>query len=753
MQLKIYGIRHHGPGSSRSLNNALDQFQPDIILVEGAPELDSIYEYTKDSAIEPPIAALLYHPKDLKQAVYYPYTCFSPEWQAYQYAQKHSIILRHLDLPQSLSFGLQAQPERLLDSSNQDESTISAVWWKDPLGYLAAMAGYKDSERWWEVMFEHGNTQIDLFETILEMMTALRVEVGNKGQGMNFIREAYMRKILRKSIKEGFQKIAVVCGAWHGPALANYQAYKVSADNALIKGIPKLPIKATWIAWTYERIATSSGYGAGVLAPAWYELLFTDHQEASILWMSKVAQLFQDLDIATSSAQAIDAVRLAQTLASLRRLEVPGIDELKEAVQTIFSAGTVHQLELIKQRLIIGDRLGTIPASIPLIPLQQDIDQSIKRLKLIKYKITTETWIKASASRPRGGLDLRQEHDRNQSQFLHRLNLIGIRWGRVDRATGRELSTKNEYWKMHWNPDFSIKIIEAGMWGNTLEQACIMYLEDKTGSTSDSLVEMTQLLQQVIHANLPEAMFKLVQQLRHIAAVAQDINHLMEALPPLVQVTRYGDVRNTAVSMVRGLLNEIIPRICLSLSAACLSLDETAERSRFDRMQMVNQALSLLEKKEFTKQWRTALLHLAQNEAIGGLIKGFAARVVFDCGLIAPKKMGTMMSYALSPAVKVNQACLWVEGYLYGSGLLLIHHPSLWQIIDRWLIQLKDQEFQETLPLLRKTFAAFSEAERSKMYDIVENGQVEIQITKTLELQSSHVEQLLPQLRRVFNKP
>ena len=93
---------------------------------------------------------------------------------------------------------------------------------------------------------------------------------------------------------------------------------------------------------------------------------------------------------------------------------------------------------------------------------------------------------------------MRQEHDRNQSQFLHRLNLLGVRWGVVDRATGRELSTKNESWKMHWNPDFSIKIIEAGMWGNTLEQACINYLEEKTASTSDSLVEMTQLLQFVI---------------------------------------------------------------------------------------------------------------------------------------------------------------------------------------------------------------------------------------------------------------
>ncbi len=751
MQLQIYGIRHHGPGSSRGLVRVLHQFQPDILLVEGAPELDSIYDFTKDILLQAPVAALLYSPQNLKQAVYYPYTVFSPEWQAYKYAHKQAIALKHLDLPQSLSFGLQQQPERIKNTQDDLLQSSTLNLWKDPLGYLANLAGYSDSERWWEVMFEHGNSDSDLFKTILDMMTALRIEVGDKGQGLNLIREAYMRKILRQTIKEGYQKIAIVCGAWHGPALSEYQSYKISSDNALIRGIPKVRIKSTWIAWTYERIALNSGYAAGVLAPAWYELLFHNHQDASIQWMSQVAQLFQELDIATSSAQAIDAVRLAETLAALRGLEIPGIDELKEAVQTIFSAGTSHQLELIKGQLIIGHKMGSIPSSIPSIPLQQEIDKSIKKLKLAKYQNTAESWIKASASKPRGGLDLRQEHDRNQSQFLHRLNFLGIRWGTLDRATGRELSTKNEYWKMHWNPDFSIKIIEAGMWGNTLEQACLNYLEDRTRTSSDSLVEMTQLLQRLIHANLPEAMFKLVQQLGHIAAVAQDINHLMEALPPLIHVTRYGDVRNTAVKMIRGLLNEIIPRICVSLSSACLSLDEKAARSRFDRMQLVNHALALLEEVEYMEQWRFALHHLAQNDAVGGILSGFATRIVFDNSMISEELMSVRMSYALSASVKANHACMWLEGFLYGSGLLLIHNPSLWSIVDSRMGNLNDEEFQEIVPLLRKTFAAFSEAERTKMYDIVEHGQVEIQLAKKVELNPKQVKQMLPQLKRIFN--
>ena len=34
----IFGVRHHGPGCARSLQAALEQLKPDIVLVEGPPD-------------------------------------------------------------------------------------------------------------------------------------------------------------------------------------------------------------------------------------------------------------------------------------------------------------------------------------------------------------------------------------------------------------------------------------------------------------------------------------------------------------------------------------------------------------------------------------------------------------------------------------------------------------------------------------------------------------------------------------------
>jgi hypothetical protein len=752
MQIKLFGIRHHGPGSSKSLIKALEELQPDVILVEGPEELDALLPYVTEEELEPPVAALIYDPKDLQQAVYYPYTIFSPEWQTFLYAGKHGIPIVQMDLPQSLCLGLKQVPEKLKElSANEEEisETMQAIV-KDPLGYMAHLAGYEDSERWWEVMFEQGEGNEDIFDSILELMSVLREEIGNNGEAFNLIREAYMRKVLNKAIKNGYQRIAVVCGAWHTPALVDLKAYKVADDNALLKGIPRVKTKATWIPWTYDRIATSSGYGAGVLSPAWYELLFTCREDATIQWMSKVSQLFKKEDLDTSSAHAIEAVRLAETLAALRALELPGIDELSEAVVTIFSGGYNSQLDLIKEKLIIGDKMGNIPATIPIIPLQQDIEVNIKKLKLAKYKKAEEIWLKATANKPRGGLDLRQEHDLKQSQFLHRLDLLMINWGVVDVASGRELSTKNEYWKMLWKPKFAIQIIEAGMWGNTVEQAAINWITGKS-TQATTLTDLTQLLEKVIHANLPQAIDELVQELRNLAAITKDINHLMEALPSLVRMHRYGDVRNTAIEMVNALVHEMIPRICISLPAACNSLDETARRLMFDQVLSFNRSLLLLDDRAHLVMWQNVLVRLIDNDNVDGLIRGAATRILLDSEVLDVVEVASMMSFALSKSVEIVAAGSWIEGFLHGSALLLIHNPVLWEIVDSWLSNLKDNDFQEMLPTLRRTFARFAAAERQKMLQIVKNGQVKQQPIFHTDLDPERVETMLPLLKLLFS--
>ena len=195
----------------------------------------------------------------------------------------------------------------------------SKKWQKTPLGYIAKLAGYEDSERWWDITFEQANNPSEIFESILSLMNELRQAV-KENPLRELQREAYMRISIRATEKKGYQNIAVVCGAWHAPVLEKYKTYKPANDKKYLKGIKKIKTKATWVPWSYKRISRQSGYGAGIVSPAWYELLFDKSNDVTIHWMTKAAQLLRAEDLPASSAHVIQAVRLAEFISCIKKL-------------------------------------------------------------------------------------------------------------------------------------------------------------------------------------------------------------------------------------------------------------------------------------------------------------------------------------------------------------------------------------------------------------------------------------------------
>src|SRR4051812_9602966 len=116
--IHIFGIRHHGPGSARSLRDALEALQPDCILVEGPPDAADVLPLLADEEMGPPVALLIYRPDEPRKAAYYPFALFSPEWQAIRYGLMHGVSVRFMDLPQAYYL---AQPLILPDEQKHSD--------------------------------------------------------------------------------------------------------------------------------------------------------------------------------------------------------------------------------------------------------------------------------------------------------------------------------------------------------------------------------------------------------------------------------------------------------------------------------------------------------------------------------------------------------------------------------------------------------------------------------------------------------
>jgi hypothetical protein len=110
-EVHVLGIRHHGPGSAHSVAEALAALRPDLVLVEGPPELDQVIPLLNDPEMIPPVAGLIYVPDEPRLASFYPMAAFSPEWVAIRWALSTGTPVRAIDLPAAHTFALQLAAE------------------------------------------------------------------------------------------------------------------------------------------------------------------------------------------------------------------------------------------------------------------------------------------------------------------------------------------------------------------------------------------------------------------------------------------------------------------------------------------------------------------------------------------------------------------------------------------------------------------------------------------------------------------
>ncbi|HWU11547.1 MAG TPA: DUF5682 family protein [Streptomyces sp.] len=706
----LLGVRHHGPGSARAVLAALESARPSAVLVEGPPEGDGLLSLAAHSRMRPPVALLAHAVDDPGRAAFWPLAGFSPEWVAIRWASAHGVPVRFVDLPAAHSLAL----------AEQREGAPEGVRAIDPIGILAGAAGYDDPERWWEDVVEHraadGRPADPLapFAALAEAMTALREAYGDGGHPQDAVREACMRLRMRTARKEFGDGIAVVCGAWHVPALTARRT--VAADRALLKGMPKVRTELTWVPWTHRRLARYSGYGAGIESPGWYEHLFGAPDRPVERWMTKVAGLLRGTDRTVSSADVIEAVRLAGTLAALRGRPAVGLDEATDAVRAVMCEGSDVPLALVRDRLVVGEVLGEVPDTAPAVPLQRDLDKQQRTLRL-----------RPEAERRELELDLRKDTDAARSRLLHRLRLIGVHWG--EPAAGRgSTGTFRESWRLHWEPELFVRIAEAGVWGTTVLGAATARAEADAVSAA-SLAGVTALAEQCLLAGLPETLPVVMRALADRAALDADVGHLADALPALARSLRYGDVRSTDTAALGEVAVGLAERVCVGLPSACTGLDADAADEARRRVDGVHTAIGLLagavRAGGLPERWAGVLHRLSVRDAVAGVIRGRATRLLLDDGRLAGSEAARLMGLALSPGTAPADAAAWIEGFIGGAaggGLLLVHDERLLGLVDTWLTGIPADAFAGVLPLVRRTFSAYEPGVRRTLGELVRRG-------------------------------
>lgn len=705
----LLGIRHHGPGSAASIVSALEEIKPDVILIEGPEEADSLLKWAGNKDMKPPIAMMTYTEKDLKNAVYFPFATFSPEWQAIQFGVERNIPVRFIDLPQ----------RHQLHDMHEDTST--ALDRQDPIKLLAQAAGFEDSEAWWEFAVEQRLGDLSLFKSIAEAMIEVRsVLEGENPDGASLLeqrREAWMRRQLRKALSLFSGNIAVICGAWHVPAL--FTRPTIKSDDALLKGMKKVSVSSTWIPWTYQRLSFSSGYGAGVTSPAWYDMIFesrnldsTERQlHLSSCFFSMISAYLRNKGHETSAARVIDAVQLCQMLSLIRDQPIASIKELQDAALSTLFKGDVALLGTTLHDCMIGDVLGSVSNDIPQSPLQRDFHKKCKSYRLVRDNPSFKL-----------KLDLRKSNDLIRSEFLHQLALLDVSWAQKGQFNKNQSGTFQENWDVSWSPEIELELIDAGYYGSTVLNAVANKIQEVLLPKSDSIQAILNLVKETLLANLVESTKQCLEKLSDVTGLSADILELLRGVPELVTLCRYGDVRNTHTEILSDTIDNIVPRVCIGLPGAVTNIDQDSSDQIAREVRSCNRAITLYEDPKHINLFLDALNTIASIEHVRGVIGGTSSRILLDHARLSPIETRERMNFVMSRDTDFLDQAQWIIGFIDGSVSTLLYDEDLWGIIKAWVAKVPEDDFIQLLPLLRNGFSGFSTHERHKLMEKIRNA-------------------------------
>lgn len=705
--VSYFGIRHHGPGSAASLVQALQELKPVAVLIEGPADASALLPLLARPEMQPPVALLCYPEDDPASTSFWPFAEFSPEYQATLWAVANHATVRFVDLPSSARVApAEAKEEAVTDETKAEVETELAPHLRDPIGTLAQAAGYEDGESWWSDIIEQNPQPGPIFAAIADAMTTLREGEGPLAE-FEARREAHMRLEIAAARKEFDGPIAVVCGAFHVPALQAMRPQK--EDQALLKGLARRKSTMTWAPWTGPRLALGFGYGAGVVAPGWCKHLWRTRgrHDAATLWLAMIAAVLRAKGHMVSTASLIEAERLARTLAVIRDRPKPGFEELRDAAIAALFNGEAVLWALVEAELLLGADVGEIPPDTPLAPLIEDLQRNQKAARLKPEALEREL-----------SVDLRSESGLFRSTLLHRLNVLGVHWGKLTDS-GRSRGTFRERWTLSWEPEYAVRLVENLVHGPTIEKAANGRLIQMIGAAT-SLDALAGLVQGAITANLSEASIAGLAALEERAAHSSECLEILTSVPPLADIIRYGEARKTETARLSGLLERLIVEGAIALPYAARDLDAQTSTALVDAMRRADEAIKLVEpEQDVLDAWRGGLAAVLDGSRSTALVAGCAAHLLYEAGHLSADAAAALIAKRLSPGTPVIEAAGFFEGFFSTAGQRLIYDESLRGAVDTWLKSLDEDAFIAHLPLLRRVFSHLDSMERRRLIEAV----------------------------------
>ncbi|MDE6918877.1 MAG: hypothetical protein K2P89_03110, partial [Lachnospiraceae bacterium] len=579
----FFGIRHLSPAGAYYLRGFLDERKPRLVLVEGPSDFGDMLSDIVRGETKPPIAVLAYTKEAPVRTVLYPFAEYSPEYQAIQWCHKHQVECRFMDLPSETFLAI---PESGMQETEGEEGRMNVY------EQLDRKSGGDGHDTFWERVMEQAGSMeayhlgANSFGANIRSFT----EGTENDWAETALREAYMRRQIRKAVDSGVepQDIVVVTGSYHVEGLKNWR----DADEDLAD-MPKVGANHTLMPYSYYRLSTRAGYGAGNKAPAYYALLWEglnrgEPMYAVYSYLIRLAEYQRGKGNPVSSASVIEAVRLAMSLAQLRGGTIASLRDLRDAAETCLGEGSVSNIILATADTEIGTAIGALPDGVSRTSIQEDFYRQLKDLKLEKYRdITAQDLMLDLRENRRVSSEKSAFIDLHRSFFLHRLRVIQVGFAQ-QQAVSQDNATWSEHWVVRWTPEAEIELVESALRGDTIDGAASFVMKERVES-ADKMGDIALVIEDACCCGMEKAVSYATAALQRMAVDAASVEDLAKTAHRLSIVVQYGNIRRIDAKPLEPILRQLFYRACLILESACVC-DDAASQVITAAMEQLNSA-------------------------------------------------------------------------------------------------------------------------------------------------------------------
>lgn len=773
-EIKLLPVRHHSPACARQVQRMIEQWQPRAVLIEGPDTACSLIPAMIDPATKAPFA-VYYSYDDTAGAVseekekyrcYYPFLDYSPELAALRAGSALGAQVAFIDLPygdilaaSQAGKGIRQEGDK---SNYNDDYLLSRSAY---VQRLCEKTGLRSFDEFWEKYFELEGLEQDgetWFDNLLAYCRQARESTPPeqlKEEGC-LAREAYMAKKILDVARElagedaALHRILVVTGGFHTSALAQrlggMDAEETAGGNFAQTDLPKKLVSAKdqgvyLMPYSMEAADALNGYASGMPFPGFYQEIWEHVQEGEQEEMQPYVRAVLDMIVATGKAvrraegsastyDEICACSMAEGLAALRGKPQPGAYELQDVVLSCFVKGeynlaTDEPMRLLRRQMT-GRRVGELCQGAGEPPLLQDFRAQCKR-----YGLQTSSTLENDVTLSIFG---KKKH-RQMSMFFHRLLFLQAPYARREKGpnlqTGRDRNLMREIWKYKWNAQVMAALIDASVYGGTVEEAARGVAQEQLKKAVYAR-EGALLLTQVLEMGLEGQQEQVYGKLQELLMSDTDFYSLAEALRSLTMVQQLRRLYDSELE-IQGMMQTCIRRL-LGLLPNMTRVKEEDMARCMEAVKLLYQVIGRMEREESSHgnkadtdneaagEWQSedtlmdnyfeTLLTMDRDSEIQAGVHGCIHGLLYGGGRESvTQTQQVCRGYLTGTREQQLKTAMFFRGLFYGAKDLVFVGDTFLRMLDEFLMQVGEEDFMQLLPELHMAFTYFTPAETDRI--------------------------------------